>query len=390
MTPAVTGVKTAVPALTTKTPVRSAPSGPGRSTTLCRGTVSTFDRSLVTISASHGQAWPEPRLRVVEAHDDLELTRRRPCAADGQGARTHFHDPAAKRPARKGFEHHRGWLTDLDAQDVSLRDLYLGVDLAQVGDRHECRAGLVLDADHDHFALAHAQAADDTVDGRDDCGLRDEVVGARPLRPRLRHATAGGDLTLRRAVERGACRGHLRARRVRSRPRGLEIRLGNEPAPEEVPRPRELLCRIPRARLGRGQVRLCRLDLFPDGAFVAFERPHLRLRASEAALRLHVVDARQHLSRRDAVAFPDGQADDLAHHARTDVGVARGDDLARGGDGGTERGMARERSNLDRHARSRTAAHDERRANQHNRGDRREEQGPSGQHALRSSGVPAP
>ena len=58
--------------------------------------------------------------------------------------------------------------------------------------------------------------------------------------------------------------------------------------------------------------------------------------ARRVALRLHGIDAREHLAGLDAVAFGDRQADDLAHHARTDVGVPRRDDLAGGGDGRSE------------------------------------------------------
>src|SRR3712207_7711843 len=57
---------------------------------------------------------------------------------------------------RSGRERHAGRLADLDAEDISFGNLDLGVDAAQIGDRHQRRPRLVLQSDDDHLAFAHA------------------------------------------------------------------------------------------------------------------------------------------------------------------------------------------------------------------------------------------
>ena len=73
-------------------------------------------------------------------------------------------------------------------QDVGFGDLHFRVDRPEIGNGHQRRAGLILDADHHHLAFADAQTADDAVDRRRDRGLGQHVVGPQPLRAGLSDA----------------------------------------------------------------------------------------------------------------------------------------------------------------------------------------------------------
>lgn len=84
----------------------------------------------------------------------------------------------------------------------------------------------------------------------------------------------------------------------------------------------------------RSLERLARFDLARRGSLVGAEGGEQCSGGLLVARRRHRVEARQHLAGAHRVALLDEQLHQLAHGARADVGVARGDDLAGGGDVG--------------------------------------------------------
>ena len=178
--------------------------GAARSTTLCSGAVSTLVRSPVTISASQVSPGRRPGSGWSRRTTTLNSRAAAPVPVTGRAlAPISTTLPGNRLPGIASSVTTAAWPSD-HAQHVGFGDLHFGVDRTEIGDGHQRRAGLILDANDHHLAFAHAQAADNAVDRRGDGGLRQHVVGARLLRACLRDAPRGCVGGLPRAIDRGA------------------------------------------------------------------------------------------------------------------------------------------------------------------------------------------
>jgi hypothetical protein len=252
-----------------------------------------------------------------------------------------------ERLAGDGFQRDRRRLAECKAQHIGFGRSHFGVDLRKVGNGHERRAGLVLNANHDHLALAHAQAAHDAVDRGDDGGLGQRVLRARLLRQRLRDPPRRGRLGLLRRIDGRLGRRDLRAGGVGSRLGGVVVRLREDAPLQQLGAPFLLLVSLARAGLSGRQLGGRRPDALTGGALFGLEGADLRLGAGHVALGLHRVNLREHLAGPHAVAFPHWQAHNLTHYAGSDVGVAGGDDFSGGRHRGSEHGPAGHRAGVD-------------------------------------------
>ena len=278
---------------------------------------------------------------VSRRNDHPELTGGGTGTDRRQGAGADLDDAAGETSDRAGLERHARLLSHGQPEHVRLGDFHLGVDAAQVRDGHQRRARLVLDADDDHLAFAHLQARDDPVDGRRDVGLGQLITCTRFLRsglaaPLLRRA-AGAD----RPGDRRVRRLQLCARGVERRLRFIELRSRREALRGEHARALEGELSLLQTRLRPFTIRGGTGERVCGPLRIRFERLHPGAGRCRITPCGHGVDAREHLPRLHAIAFLHAELDDPAHGARTDVGVARRDDLARRGHERLELGAPR-------------------------------------------------
>ena len=130
--------------------------------------------------------------------------------------------------ARDGVDGHVGGLAKLHIDDIGLVHLHFRGDHAHVGQRHQGRAGRVLNAGDHRFAFLDRHVGDDTVKRRDRDGFVEHVlIGAKGGNLGLQMAARGFSLRLG-LVKLGH---HLRDRRDVGVVRGLlavEVLLGHD------------------------------------------------------------------------------------------------------------------------------------------------------------------
>ncbi len=306
------------------------------------------------------QAGTQARVRVVEADLHAEFARRRAGPGNRQGAGADLHDAPRERDARDGFERHGRRLVERDPQDVRLGDLDLGVDGGEVGNRHQRRAGLALDAHHDHLAFLDRQAGDDAGDGRDDVGLGQHVGDACRIGPGLGDPALRGLAHLLQAPDPGLGAPDLGRRGVGGGRGAVELGHRHEAVLAKVPRPLQLELRLVRAGLRRVEIGLRRLQEVGCRPQVGLGALDPRIRGRRARRRLDGVDARHDLAGLDGVALFHAELDQPAHDTGPDVRIPLGDDLPRRGHEGAEHRLARRGLRVDRHAAAVAARHEDR------------------------------
>ena len=143
-----------------------------RSTTDCSGTVRTFFRSSVRISASQVRPGRSDGVGARRAARRPGTRARRPACRRraARSRRSRRPCPGSVRPGMASSTTSAVWPSASRSTSASATFTSASI-VAEVGDGHQRRARLVLDADDDHLALAHLQARHDAVDGRRDLGL---------------------------------------------------------------------------------------------------------------------------------------------------------------------------------------------------------------------------